>query len=67
MKYLLPVLLIPSAVLAHSGHDIAPTPQGLHHAMGHADHLGAILGAASGALVLLSVALVVRHRRKMRA
>ena len=66
MKRLIPLFLIPNAALAHPGHDIAPTPEGLHHAAGHADHLGVILGAAAGALVLLTLAIALRHRRRAR-
>ena len=57
-------LMMPGAALAHSGHDIAPTPQGLHHAMGDAGHLGVILGAASVALIVLTVVVAIRHRRR---
>ena len=64
MIRLIPLLLMPGAALAHSGHDIAPTPQGLHHAMGDAGHLGVILGAASVALIVLTVVVAIRHRRR---
>ena len=67
MKRLIPLLLMPGAALAHSGHDITPTPEGLHHAMGHAGHLGLVLGAASGALVLLTAIIAIRHHRRTRA
>ncbi len=66
MTRLIPLMLLPGAALAHPGHDIAPTPEGLHHAAGHADHLGVILGAAAGALVLLTLAIALRHRRRAR-
>lgn len=66
MTRLIPLVLLPGAALAHPGHDIAPTPEGLHHAASHADHLGVILGAAAGALVLLTLAIVLRHRRRAR-
>ncbi|WP_114348686.1 hypothetical protein [Paracoccus lutimaris] len=66
MTRLIPLVLLPGAVLAHPGHDIAPTPEGLHHAASHADHLGIILGAAAGALVLLTLTIVLRHRRRAR-
>ena len=67
MTRLIPLLLLPGAALAHPGHDIAPTPEGLHHAASHADHLGVILGAAAGALVLLTLVIAIRHRRRGRA
>ena len=67
MKRLIPLFLIPNAALAHPGHGIAPTPEGLHHAASHADHLGVILGAAAGALVLLTLVIAIRHSRRGRA
>ncbi len=61
MKKLLPFLLFPSAALAHSGHDIAPTPQGMTHALSYADHLTAILGAAGLALIVVAGVAVLRR------
>ena len=66
MTRLIPLMLLPGAALAHPGHDIAPTPEGLHHAAGHADHLGVILGAAAGALVIVAAIALFRRLRRDR-
>ncbi|HRM76270.1 MAG TPA: hypothetical protein PLI13_16390 [Paracoccus sp. (in: a-proteobacteria)] len=66
MKRLIPLLLMPTAAFAHSGHDIVPTPQGLTHAMGHADHLAVILGAGGAALVIVAAIALFRRLRRDR-
>ena len=64
MKRYIPLLLIPAPALAHPGHDIEPTPQGLSHAAAYADHLAVILGAAGLALIVVAAVTWLRSKRR---
>ncbi len=63
MKKLLPFFLFPTPALAHSGHDILPTAQGMTHALSYADHLVVVLGAAGLTLIAVAGAAVLRRLR----